>query len=258
MAVSRSGKTYFITGGASGLGLAAAKLLVSQGACVGLADRNAEEGKKVEQELGERCLFVEVDVTLRESMRAGVRATVDKFGSLDGVVNCAGVGSAFTTIDKKLEPHSDQFWTFVNSINLNGTFYGSTEGASAMAKLDADSEGNRGVIINVASVAAFEGQKGQLAYSASKGAIVGMTLPMARDLARYGIRVMTIAPGIIDTPLMRSTAPKVQENLLASVAGPKRFGKAEEFAQLVASIIDNGYLNGETIRMDGGIRFSNL
>merc|ERR1712176_1325546 len=116
-------------------------------------------------------------------------------------------------------------------------------------------EGNRGVIINVASVAAFEGQRGQLAYSASKGAVVGMTLPMARDLSRYGIRVMTIAPGIINTPLMQAAAPKVKEGLLASVAGPKRFGKADEFAFLAPQIIDNGYLNGETIRMDGGIRF---
>merc|ERR1711979_61007 len=128
----------------------------------------------------------------------------------------------------------------MGKINLYGTFYGSTEGASAMAKLPADAEGNRGVIINVASVAAFEGQKGQLAYSASKGA------------------VMCIAPGIIDTPLMQSAAPKVKEGLLASVAGPKRFGKAEEFASLATQIIDNGYLNGETIRMDAGIRFSNL
>uniref|UniRef100_A0A7S1FGM8 Uncharacterized protein n=1 Tax=Noctiluca scintillans TaxID=2966 RepID=A0A7S1FGM8_NOCSC len=127
-----------------------------------------------------------------------------------------------------------------------------------MAKLPADADGNRGVIINVASVAAFEGQKGQLAYSASKSAVVGMTLPMARDLARYGIRVMTVAPGIIDTPLMQSAAPKVKQGLLDQVAGPRRFGKAEEFALLATQIIDNGYLNGETIRMDGGIRFSNL
>merc|ERR1711963_1233993 len=133
-----------------------------------------------------------------------------------------------------------------------------SEGAAEMAKLPADSEGNRGVIINVASVAALEGQKGQLAYSASKGAVVGMTLPMARDLARDGIRVTCIAPGIMDTPMARSMAPKVQEGLLGSVAGPKRFGKSEEFASLAAQIIDNGYLNGETIRMDAGIRFANL
>jgi len=258
MASHRTGKTYFITGGASGLGLATAKLLLSQGANVAIGDKNAEDGNKVAQELGSRCFFVELDVTKKDSCRAAIRASVEKFKSLHGVVNCAGVGSAFTTIDKKLQPHSDKFWDFVNQINLYGTFYCSTEGAAEMAKLPADDEGNRGVIINVASVAAFEGQKGQLAYSASKGAVVGMTLPMARDLARYGIRVMCIAPGIIDTPLMQSVAPKVRENLLNSVAGPKRFGTADEFAQLALTIIDNGYLNGETIRMDGGIRFSNL
>jgi len=256
--MDRAGKTYFITGGASGLGLATAKLLVSQGANVAIGDKNADDGKKAEQELGPKSLFVELDVTDKNSVRAAVKATVDKFKTLNGVVNCAGVGSAFTTIDKKLEPHNDRFFDFVCKINLYGTFYGSSEGAAAMAKLPADAEGNRGVIINVASVAAFEGQKGQLAYSASKGAVVGMTLPMARDLARYGIRVMTIAPGIIDTPLMQSAAPKVKEGLLASVAGPPRFGKAEEFAQLATAIIDNGYLNGETIRMDGGVRFANL
>jgi len=258
MAMDRAGKTYFITGGASGLGLATAKLLVSQGANVAIGDKNADDGKKAEQELGPKSLFVELDVTDKNSVRAAVKATVDKFKSLNGVVNCAGVGSAFTTVDKKLEPHNDRFFDFVCKINLYGTFYGSSEGAAAMAKLPADAEGNRGVIINVASVAALEGQKGQLAYSASKGAVVGMTLPMARDLARYGIRVMTIAPGIIDTPLMQSAAPKVKEGLLKSVAGPPRFGKAEEFAQLATAIMDNGYLNGETIRMDGGIRFSNM
>jgi len=256
--MARAGKTYFITGGASGLGLATAKCLIEQGANVAIADRNKEEGDKVQKELGDRCCFCEVDVTSKTSMRDAVKATVDKFKTLSGIINCAGVGSAFTTIDKKGEPHSEQFWDFVCKVNMQGTFYGCTEGASAMAKLPADEEGNRGVIVNVASVAAFEGQRGQLAYSASKGAVVGMTLPMARDLSRYGIRVMTIAPGIIDTPLMQSAAPKVKEGLLAQVAGPKRFGKAEEFSSLVLHCIDNGYLNGETIRMDGGIRFSNL
>jgi len=258
MAVDRTGKTYFITGGASGLGLATAKRLVAEGANVAIGDKNADEGKKAEQELGARALFVELDVTVKDSCKAAIAATVDKFKTLNGVINCAGVGSAFTTIDKKGEPHSEKFWDFVTKINLYGTFYCATEGAAAMAKLPADEEGNRGVIINVASVAAFEGQRGQLAYSASKGAVVGMTLPMARDLSRYGIRCMCIAPGIIDTPLMQSAAPKVKEGLLGQVAGPKRFGRAEEFAQLATSIIDNGYLNGETIRMDGGIRFSNL
>mmetsp|Transcript_45473 Transcript_45473/g.128020 ORF Transcript_45473/g.128020 Transcript_45473/m.128020 type:complete len:258 (-) Transcript_45473:149-922(-) len=254
----RSGKTYLVTGGASGLGLATATLLVSQGANVAIGDKNAEEGNKTAEGLGPRCLFVELDVTQKASCKAAVAATVERFKTLSGVVNCAGVGSAFTTIDKKLEPHNDKFWDFVTKINLYGTFYCASEGASAMARLPADEEGNRGVIVNVASVAAFEGQRGQLAYSASKSAVVGMTLPMARDLAKHGIRVMCIAPGVIDTPMMRSAGPKVQEGLLASVAGPKRFGRPEEFAQLVAAIIDNGYLNGETIRMDGGIRFANL
>jgi 3-hydroxyacyl-CoA dehydrogenase/3-hydroxy-2-methylbutyryl-CoA dehydrogenase len=258
MATDRTGKTYFITGGASGLGLATAKLLLSQGANVALGDKNAEDGQKVAAELGERCLFVETDVTVKDSVKKAIAATVEKFKTLSGVLNCAGVGSAFTTIDKKMEPHNEKFWDFVCKINLYGTFYGASEGASAMAKLPADEEGNRGVIINVASVAAFEGQKGQLAYSASKGAVVGMSLPMARDLSRYGIRVMCIAPGIIDTPLMQQASDKVKEGLLASVAGPKRFGKGEEFASLCTQIIDNGYLNGEVIRMDGGVRFANL
>lgn len=258
MATDRTGKTYFITGGASGLGLAAAKLLAAQGANVAIGDKNVDEGKKVEAELGPRCLFQELDVTSKQSCRAAIRAAVDKFKSLHGVINCAGVGSAFTTLDKKGEPHNDSFFDFVTKINMYGTFYGSSEGAAEMAKLPADDEGNRGVIINVASVAAFEGQRGQLAYSASKGAVVGMTMPMARDLAKYGIRVCTIAPGIIDTPMMRAASPKVQEGLLGAVAGPKRFGRSEEFAQLAAAIIDNGYLNGETIRLDAGIRFSNL
>merc|ERR1719197_1737161 len=163
-----------------------------------------------------------------------------------------------TTIDKSLKPHKSSVFENVTKLNLFGTFYGSAYGASAMAKTDPAADGSRGVIVNVSSIAGIEGQKGQLAYSASKGAVVGMTLPMARDLARYGIRVMTVAPGIIDTPLMQGAAPKVKEGLLAQVAGPKRFGKAEEFALLATHIIDNGYLNGETIRMDGGIRFSNL
>lgn len=258
MSPNRAGKTYLITGGASGLGKATAKLLLEQGANVTICDKSAEDGAKAAQELGDRCFFVETDVTVKASVHAAVAASVEKFKTLNGIINCAGTGSAFTTIDKKLEPHNEKFWDFVVKLNLYGTFYGSSEGASAMAKLPADEEGNRGVIVNVASVAAFEGQKGQLAYSAAKNGIVGMSLPMARDLSRYGIRVNCIAPGIIDTPLMQSAAPKVKDGLLAAVAGPKRFGQAEEFAALVAHIIDNGYLNGEVIRMDGGIRFPNL
>merc|ERR1719426_214983 len=163
-----------------------------------------------------------------------------------------------TTIGKDLKPHKAKTFDMIMKLNLYGTFYGSAYCASAMAKCEAAADGSRGVVINVASQAGIEGQKGQLVYSASKGAVIGMTLPMARDLARYGIRVMTIAPGIIDTPLMQAAAPKVKEGLLAQVAAPKRFGAPEEFARLCTAIIDCGYLNGEVIRMDGGIRFANL
>merc|ERR1712187_116657 len=165
---------------------------------------------------------------------------------------------SMTTIGKDGKPHPTKVFDMIMKLNTYGTFWGSAYSAAAMAKCPAAEDGSRGVIVNVSSVAGIEGQKGQLVYSASKGAVIGMTLPMARDLARYGIRVMTIAPGIIDTPLMQSAAPKVKEGSLAQVAAPKRFGAPEEFAQLCASIIDNGYLNGEVIRMDGGIRFANL
>merc|ERR1719331_302750 len=150
-----------------------------------------------------------------------------------------------TTIDKKGKPHKAGVFDFIMKLNTYGVFYASSYAASAMAKCEPAADGSRGVIVNVSSVAGIEGQKGQLAYSASKGAVIGMTLPMARDLARYGIRVMTICPGIMDTPLMQAAAPKVKEGLLAQVVEPKRFGQAEEFALLCASIFDNGYLNGE-------------
>merc|ERR1719247_384937 len=192
------------------------------------------------------------------SVASAVEKISKQFGGLHGVVNCAGMGMAMTTIDKQMKPHKSKVFDFVTKLNLYGTFYGSSYGASAMAKCPAAEDGSRGVIINVASVAGIEGQKGQLVYSASKGAVIGMTLPMARDLGRYGIRVMTIAPGIIDTPLMQMASPKVKEGLLAQVANPKRFGQGEEFARLCTAIIDCGYLNGEVIRMDGGIRFANL
>jgi len=255
--MARAGKTFIITGGASGLGLATVKLLHSQGANVGLMDK-AEDGAAIATELGERVLFIQSDVTQEASVAEAVDKVVAKFGGVHGVVNCAGLGMAMTTVGKDLKPHPAGVFDFIMKLNTYGTFYVSAAGASAMAKTPAAEDGSRGVIVNVASVAGIEGQKGQLVYSASKGAVIGMTLPMARDLARYGIRVMTVAPGIIDTPLMQMAAPKVKEGLLAQVASPKRFGQAEEFAHLVTSIIDNGYLNGEVIRMDGGIRFANL
>lgn len=255
--MARAGKTYIITGGASGLGLATARLLHSHGANVSIFDRNAE-GAEVAKGLGERAAFFEVDITAESSVAEAVEKTVAQFGGLHGAINCAGLGMAMTTIGKDLKPHKAGVFDFIMKLNVYGTFYVCTHAASAMAKLPAAEDGSRGVFINVSSVAGIEGQKGQLVYSASKGAVIGMTLPMARDLGRYGIRVMTIAPGIMDTPLMRAASQKVQDGLLAQVAAPKRFGDPNEFAGLCAQIIDNGYLNGEVIRMDGGIRFANL
>lgn len=255
--MARAGKTYFITGGASGLGLATVELLHSQGANVAVIDKNPQ-GADVATRLGERALFIETDVTQESAMASAFEQTVAKFGGLHGVVNVAGLGTALTTIDKNLKPHKSSTFDFIVKLNVFGTFFGSAYGASAMAKMEPAADGSRGVIVNVSSIAGIEGQKGQLAYASSKGAVIGMTLPMARDLARYGIRVMTVCPGIMGTAVMKATPPKVQEGLLAGVVAPKRFGEPEEFAMLVASIIDNGYLNGEVIRMDGGLRFSNL
>ena len=256
--MSRAGKTYFITGGASGLGLATAKKLHSEGANITIADLNEKAGKAIEAEMGGRCLFQKVDVTNEDQMAAAVAATVEKFGTLNGCVNSAGLGAAATTVTRDGKPMSSKTWDFVMKINAYGTFYGSAHCAAAMSKLAPDEEGNRGCIVNVSSIAGIEGQKGQLVYSASKGAVIGMTLPMARDLARFGIRVMTICPGIMDTPLMMGAPDRVRDPLLKGVVSPKRFGKPNEFAMLVTSIIDNNYLNGEVIRMDGGLRFPNL
>lgn len=221
-----------------------------------MIDKNPK-GSEIAKELGDRALFIESDVTDETSVAAAVDKTVEKFGGLHGCINCAGLGAAQTTISKDLKPHKMKTFDFIVKLNLYGTFHCSAYCASAMAKTPAAEDGSRGVIINVSSIAGIEGQKGQVSYAASKGAVIGMTLPMARDLSRYGIRVMTICPGIMDTPLMKSSPPKVREGLVAGVP-LRRFGTEEEFAQMCTSIIDNGYLNGEVIRMDGGLRFANL
>eukprot|EP00940_MAST-03C_sp_MAST-3C-sp2_P001237 g1237.t1 len=244
--------------GASGLGLATAKRLVREGANVAIADRDEEKGMEECKNLGPRAMFVEIDATNEESVKQGIAKTVAHFGGLHGAINCAGTGSASLTVDKKLRTHNTGVFDFVMKLNLYGVFYSSAHAAVAMAKGEPDEDNQRGVIINVSSVAGIEGQKGQLAYSASKGGVIGMTLPMARDLARFGIRVMTICPGIMDTPMMQMAGEKVRNGLLRQVVEPKRFGKADEFAQLCCQIIDNHYLNGTFIRMDGGIRFANL
>jgi len=254
----KAGKTFIVTGGCSGLGRAAAERLAKEGANVMILDRNGDDAKEVIAAIGSKNVeFAEVDVTNEASVKKAVQATVDKFGRLDGVVNCAGVGSALTTLSKR-GPMPMNAFEMVIKINLYGTFNLCRLGAAAMAKNEPDESGLRGVLINVASVAAFEGQKGQVAYAASKGAVHSMSLPMARDLARVGIRVMCVAPGIMDTPMMGMVQQKVKDNLMGSVVSPKRFGKVEEFAQLVTTIVDNKYMNAQTFRLDGGIRMANL
>lgn len=258
MSSQRSNKTYFVTGGASGLGQATVRLLAAQGANVVIADKNTEEGKALEIELGSRTLFVETNVIAEESVKNAMRTAKQTFGNLNGVINCAGIGSAFLTVDKNGKKHDAGIFDFVIKVNLYGTFNCCTEGAQIMHGQEPDATGDRGVLINVASIAAFDGQKGQLAYAAAKSAIVGMSLPMARDLGKLGIRVMCIAPGVIETPMGSSMPKKVKDALAKAVPYPKRFGTAEEFASLVAHIIDNPYLNGEVIRMDGGLRMPSL
>jgi len=220
-----------------------------------ILDRDEERGKQIEKELGPRAFFVSVDATKEETIKAAVDASLAKFGSIWGAIACAGVGSVHTTIGKK-GPHDSGIFDFVLQVNLYGVFNLCKYAAFAMAKNEPDSDGLRGVLINCASVAALEGQKGQVAYAASKGAVAAMTLPMARDLGTYGIRVNTICPGIMNTPMMAAATEKVRTGLAYSVIAPKRLGLPEEFAQLCVSIIDNSYLNGETIRLDGGIRMA--
>jgi NAD(P)-dependent dehydrogenase (short-subunit alcohol dehydrogenase family) len=254
--MSRAGKAYIVTGGASGLGMACVERLAEEGGNVMVLDRDIKGGEAIAAKYP-TVKFQEVDVTKEESVKKGVEACVAAFGRLDGIVNSAGVGSATTTIGKR-GPHPISLFDIVMKINLYGTFHGCRFAAQAMANNEPNESGLRGCIINVASVAAFEGQKGQVAYSASKGAVAAMSLPMARDLARYGIRVNVIAPGTMATPMMQAVSDQVKENLLNSVVAPKRMGHMSEFAALACHIFDNEYLNAQTYRIDGGIRFANL
>ena len=246
------GKIALVTGGASGLGRAAAEVLVNKGARVVLLDMNEEAGCQAVVELGEgRAEFMQVDVTDGAAVEQAIDYIVSQSGGIDVCLNCAGIGPAAKVLNREGEPHDLALFTKVIQINLIGTFNVARCAAAAMAKNEGE---ERGVIINTASVAAYEGQMGQSAYSASKGGIVGMTLPMARDLANSGIRVNTIAPGVMATPLMLSMPEKVKDSIIAGVPFPHRLGEPSEFGQLVAHIIENGYLNGETIRIDGAVR----
>ncbi len=245
-----SDNVFIITGGASGLGAATARMLAGAGGKVVLADVQVEAGQALACELN--GTFVRCDVTSEADGQAVVAAAV-ALGTLRGLVNCAGVAPAVKTVGKDGPHPLDVFQRAVN-INLVGTFNMCRLAADAMGRTAAADQGERGVIINTASVAAFDGQIGQAAYAASKAAVAGMTLPMARDLSRSGIRVMTIAPGIFETPMLLGMPAEVQDALGKMVPFPPRLGKPDEYAQLARAIIENVMLNGETIRLDGAIR----
>jgi NAD(P)-dependent dehydrogenase (short-subunit alcohol dehydrogenase family) len=244
---------FLITGGASGLGAATARMAVENGGKVVLADLQVDAGEKLAKELGGR--FAKCDVTSEADGKAAVDLAVKAFGGIHVLVNCAGIGTAERTIGKE-GPHNLGHFTRVVTINLIGSFNMIRLAADAMAKAGPNAAGERGVIINTASVAAFDGQIGQAAYSASKGGIVGMTLPIARDLSRNGIRVCTIAPGIFETPMLLGMPKDVQDALGKMVPFPPRLGRPVEYAQLARAIIENEMMNGETIRLDGAIRMA--
>ena len=248
------GKTAIITGGASGLGRATVERYVADGANVAIFDLNDEAGRALAAELGSQVAFYKVNVAEQASVQQAINATVEKFSALHIVNNYAGIGKPGKTFGKK-GPYPLEDYIHIVMVNQVGTFNVCRLAAEKMAANEpVNEDGVRGVIINTASIAAYEGQVGQVAYSATKGAIVGMTLPMARDLATYGIRVVTIAPGLIHTPLFEALDEKVYQSLEASTVFPQRLGKASEIADLAAHIVANDYLNGEVIRLDAAIR----
>jgi 3-hydroxyacyl-CoA dehydrogenase / 3-hydroxy-2-methylbutyryl-CoA dehydrogenase len=242
-----------VAGGASGLGEATTRRLHAGGAHVVIADLNGEKGEALASELGERARFVEVNVTDAEAVEAAVRAAAEPEGGLRVSVNCAGIGWAQRTTGKQ-GPHDLQIFRNVIEVNLIGTFNVLRLAATAMNENEADDGGERGVCVQTASIAAFDGQIGQVAYAASKGGVVGLTLPAARDLASRGIRVVTIAPGLFDTPLLAALPEEQREALGAGIPFPSRLGQPAEFAELAAQIVANPMLNGETIRLDGALR----
>jgi NAD(P)-dependent dehydrogenase (short-subunit alcohol dehydrogenase family) len=246
------GNVFIVTGGASGLGGATSTMLAAAGGRVLIADVQTEKGESLARELGAQCRFVRCDVTSEADGRAVV-AAAQSLGTLRGLVNCAGIAAGEKTVGKD-GPHKIETFARVIGINLIGTFNMIRLAADAMSRQAPTADGERGVIVNTASVAAFDGQIGQAAYSASKAGVAGMTLPIARDLARSGIRVLTIAPGIFETPMLLGMAPELQQSLASQVPFPSRFGRPAEYAHLVRAILENVMLNGETIRLDGAIR----
>ena len=249
-----SGSSTIVTGGGSGLGEAVARELARQGARVAVLDVNAEGAQRVAAEIG--GIACRADITRTEDVQAALDAADAAHGTPRIVMNIAGIGTAKRVIGKDGSPAPLEDFERVVRINLVGTYNVIRLAAARIAKLEPMADGERGVVLNTASVAAFDGQVGQEAYSASKGGIVGMTLPLARDLAQWGIRVMTVAPGLFRTPLMEQLPAEVQQSLAASIPFPKRLGQPEEFAALAAHIVRNGHLNGEVIRLDGALRMA--
>jgi len=245
--------TFIVTGGASGLGGATVEMIVAAGGNAIIADVNKAQGEALAGGLGKHARYVECDVTREDHGKAVVAAAQKEFGCLHGLVNCAGIAVGEKTVGKD-GPHSLASFTKVINVNLIGTFNMIRLAADAMSKGQPNASGERGVIVNTASVAAFDGQIGQAAYSASKGGIVGMTLPIARDLSRSGIRVVTIAPGIFETPMLKGMPQEIQDALGKMVPFPPRLGRPDEYAALVGHIVHNEMLNGEVIRLDGAIR----
>lgn len=245
--------TFVITGGASGLGAATAQHLVTQGAAVVLLDINQQAVEAEAERLGKRALGIACDICVADQVQQGLEVAVQHFGALHGLINCAGIVGAQRILGRKGAHDLDDF-TRVLHINVVGSFNMLRLTAQVMAENKPNAQGERGVIINTASVAAYDGQLGQAAYAASKGAIVSLTLPAARELAGHGIRVMTIAPGIFETPMMAGMSDEVRASLAAAVPFPPRLGKPKEYAALAQHIIENSMLNGEVIRLDGALR----
>lgn len=248
-------KVFLVTGGGSGLGAAVATMLTQAGGKAVLVDINAEAGEAMAKQLGQNAVFCRADVTSDADGRAVIAKAIETFGQVDGLVNCAGVAPAERILGRESAHDLDNFARAV-SINLVGTFNMLRLAAEAITKNEPGPSGERGVIINTASIAAYDGQIGQAAYAASKGGVASLTLPAARELARHGIRVVTIAPGIFKTPMMAAFSQDIQDALGAAVPFPSRLGEPSEYADMVRSIIENQMLNGEVIRLDGALRMS--
>jgi NAD(P)-dependent dehydrogenase (short-subunit alcohol dehydrogenase family) len=247
------GSTFLVTGGSSGLGEACVRRLAAGGGKAIIADVARDGGEALAAELAGAAHFVHTDVTDEESVRSAIGEAVERFGALQGVVNCAGIGIAARVLSRRGVHDLDAFARVI-AVNLTGTFNVIRLAAEVMSQGEPNAAGERGVIVNTASVAAFDGQIGQAAYSASKGGVVGMTLPIARELAGFGIRVVTIAPGTFDTPMLAALPEKARQSLAEQVPFPSRLGRPDEFAALVQHIVENEMLNGEVIRLDGALR----